>query len=327
MITLRPVRFCIGLILLIICAILTTEAAINQIPKGGTVFIGEEDLDISATGVQSGGEIAWWAPGTMVRDSVPSYSLIIANNTSFYTDPNIFSKRTGPWYTMPDRELAFYIQQPLLQIRIFDVATGRDRTSGKVVRGDELMFRIDSNLYTMKEREIAGAPVTIRVRNPNGVEYDSLINASGQRTSLIEIPVDSQSYYTVPIWDTGYRDYPFGVYEIWAECNANRMMDNYFVEGGTISTKERQGIEEIGIGITATTTIPGTPVTTTTSAENITQPTTITAVTASTPETTIVPATTNETAVLTTIATPATPGLLASSAIAALVFLLFGRRL
>lgn len=314
----------LGLILIACCASLPAGAAINQIPKGGTVFMGEEGLDISATGVVSGGEIGWWSPGASVSGSAPSYTLVIGDNASFYADPNIFSGRTGPWYVMSDRSLAFYVQDPYLEIRIFDVVTGRDRTFGKVVRGDELMFRIESNLYVMKERGVAGAPVTIRVRDPKGTEYDSLVNASGIRTSLIEIPVDSTLFFTVPIWDTGYRDYPYGVYEIWAECNANRMKDNYPVEGKTITAKEKRGIEEIGVAITVTKTATTAPIATTTIAETLTIPATATE-TGFIPEATTFPSTTRETTAITTATTEA-PGLLAVSAIAALAFSLLIRR-
>ncbi|MDH7594160.1 MAG: DUF3821 domain-containing protein [Methanomicrobiales archaeon] len=309
-----------ALFLLPLLLITPAVAGLNEIPLGGTMFVGEEGLDITATGVPSGGEIGWWAPGTSVQDATPSYTLRVDDNTSFYVDPITFASRTGPWYSLPDRRLAFYVQLPAIELKVFDVRTGRDRTQGKVIRGDELMFRIASNLYSMTERGVQGAPVTIRVRDPNGVEFDSLVNASGERTSLVEIPVDSQLFFTVPIWDTGYSDYQFGTYEIWAECNANKMKDNYPVEGRTITSKEERPVEEIGITVTITTTGTPTATVTPTTVFTVSPPATMTL-----EVTTSVAPTTAETPVTTPAATTTMPGYLAATAILALLIVVLRR--
>lgn len=297
-------------------------ASLKEIPPGGTVFIGEQGLDISATGVSNGGDIGWWAPGSSVNDTMPSHILRVGDNTSFYADPNVFAGRTGPWFSWPDRRLVFYVQEPAIELKVFDARTGRDRTSGKVIRGDELMFRIASNLYIMTERGVQGAPVTIRVRDPNGVEFDSLMNASGARTSLVDIPVDTPLYFTVPIWDTGYPDYGYGIYEIWAECNANSMKDNYPVVGRTITSREERAVEEIGITATLVMTTTETPTATppvTTQVTTSPPPTTVEVTASATP-------TTAETPVSTPPATTTVPGYLAVTAICALVAVLLGRR-
>ena len=58
-------RFAVVMMVLVALAIMAfpATAAINKIPAGGEVFLGEKGLDVSAaTGGSS--QIAWWQPGT-----------------------------------------------------------------------------------------------------------------------------------------------------------------------------------------------------------------------------------------------------------------------
>jgi hypothetical protein len=311
----------LGMVLLAaMCLIAGVQAAINTIPAGGTVFIGEEGLDISSPmgGVTM---IEFYAAGSNpTTDSATKVLTVTPNN--FYVNPADFSGYTGPWYVGHHTgTVAFYVQDPSIGIRIYDVQTGRDATGLKIVAGEEMQFRIDNNLYTMTERSgVAGAPVTIHVRDPNGVEYNSLLDMSGLATSLVDIPVSSPSYYTGPIW---YINAPYvtGIYDIWAECNANHMEDNYPELGKTITSVLEQPIGEEAVTITVTTpTTTATP-TTTTPVPTTTTPiptTTILIPTSSPPTTTTLPVTTT-----TAPPTTTTPGFGVLTALAAGTLALF----
>ncbi len=62
--------------------------------------------------------------------------------------------------------------------------------------------------------------------------YTSLLNAGGMPTSIVDIPITTSPFYTASIWNMGNRDrYPPGNYTNWAECNVNKMNDNYGVTG------------------------------------------------------------------------------------------------
>lgn len=286
-----------GIVVVAFVIICSTQAMIQDVVPFGTIFVGEEGLNLSATPVQPNSQIGWWSPGSSLTTE-PSYLFTVDNMLNFYANPQIFSERLGPWYTYPNRILAFNIRDPFLSFRIYDVDTKSDRTEGKVVRGDELQFRVETNLYSLKERPgVSGAPISMYVRDSKGITYTSLVNRSGQRSSIENITVDSSSYFTIPLWDTGNTMYPFGTYEIWAECNANRMKDNYPIEGKTITTIDQRGITPIGITATISTvttprptpsidvtivtvTIPGTQLT-----ENVTVTQTIPAQTSVPPTT------------------------------------------
>ncbi len=204
-------------------------ASLNTIPLGGTAFVGEEGLDIRQTGVTTGSTIAWFGNAD-VQTGAPTTTFVVDDARAYYIAPSSFIGKTGPWYTFPGRKLAFYVEDPTLTLQIYDESLDFQvvGTTRWVPKGDQIGFRIVSNIYQMANRNVAGAPVTIHIRSPDGAEYSSV---SG--TSLVDIPVGTSPYSTGPVWSTG--SYSSGTYSVWAECNANSMNDNYNVPGKTIT--------------------------------------------------------------------------------------------
>jgi hypothetical protein len=231
------IKICfIACIIAIILLAMPVTAGIATIPPGGTAFVGEQGLDILATGVTTGSTIAWFGNAN-VQTGAPTTTYLVDDAGSYYISPSAFSGKTGPWYTFPGRKLAFYVEEPTLSLQIYDETLDFQvvGTTRWVPKGDTIGFRIVSNLYQMKNRPgVQGAPVTIRIRSPDGAEYSSV---SGY--SLVDIPVGTSPYSTGPIWNTG--SYPSGTYSVWAECNANSMNDNNNVPGKTITPVEPQG--------------------------------------------------------------------------------------
>ena len=86
-----------------------------------------------------------------------------------------------------------------------DATLGVDATAnGWITTGDEVSFRITTNLYQMAQRSgVSGAPITIKVQAPDGATYSALINKAGTTTSIVEIPVSTSPYSTGA--DLGYR--------------------------------------------------------------------------------------------------------------------------
>lgn len=214
------------------------SATIKQIPVGGTVFIGEQGLDVTASTGAASSSIGWWASGAAIATSSPDDTYAISDPTNFYVSPSVFGSRTGVWYTLPGKTVAFYVNDPNLAIRVEDTTLSVDVTNQWVPIDDEIRFRIDTNLVPISERTGAGAgtPITIKVQAPSGGVYSSLVNKAGTITSLVDIPVPNTPYYTASIWDTSQKaGYSPGTYSIWAECNVNSMKDNYGQTGKTIS--------------------------------------------------------------------------------------------
>lgn len=267
----------IGLIMILAGLVLLAGpgmAAITDVPAGGTVFIGEQGLDITA-GLGANNQIAWF-PATATSTSATPEKVIdvTSTKTNFIATSSEFSSCTGNWYswapglTAGTAAVAFRIVDPYLAIKVEDSTVGVDVTANRwIYRGDEAKFRIETNLYSMAERPGVGGtapPITIKVQTPDGAVLTSLVNAAGTVNSLVEIPVGTSPYTTAAFWDTGNPRYSPGLYTVWAECNANSLKDNYNVEGKTVSSKIPLTVTEFNplIKTAATTAVPVTTVTT-----------------------------------------------------------------
>ncbi|MBR1369175.1 hypothetical protein RJ53_06580 [Methanocalculus chunghsingensis] len=246
-------------------------AAISDIPAGGTVFIGEEGVDITACGVADGDTLGWFAAGRSPATGDPDTTVVVSDATSFFVSPQIFSDRIGVWYNLATGNPAFMVADPFLQIRVFDVDYGAiDRTGLWVPMDFELQFRITTNLDAMAQRPgVTGAPIEVRVTGEEGVEYSALSNRAGVSTPLI-FAVDRSPFMTGGIWypDAGYSR---GVYDFYAFCDANNMKDNYHVVGKTITARD----ESVSLSRTTIPTITTPPVTPLPTAPPTPEPTTL----------------------------------------------------
>lgn len=259
-------RIFMVIVLFLCLTILHVEAGIRVVPPGGTVFIGEEQLDISACGIGSGGQIAWWAPGTSVKDS-PADVVTVSNPSSFSVLSSSFSEHEGIWYSLADKTPIIKIKQPRISLRVSDTTADFDATGKWIPRGDVVSFEIETNLYEIGNRgDGAGVPVNIIIKSPQGSDYSAVSGPSGS-FSLSGIPVRSSSYDSGPVWYTGDAD--IGKYDIHAECTANRINDNNGEPGAAVSQTVSvliQGVNPLitsGKGEEETTvptgTVTGTP--------------------------------------------------------------------
>ncbi|HWQ64771.1 MAG TPA: DUF3821 domain-containing protein [Methanospirillum sp.] len=219
-----------------ICIILTLFSPvlgdIKTVPPGGTVFIGEENLDISGSGVSSGSHIAWWAPGTSL-DETPSDTVTVSNPARFSALGATFSGKEGIWYTLTTKTPVMKIKQPKLKVKIRDTTSDFDATGKWLPRGHLASFQIESNLYEIRSRGgISGAPVDIIITTPTRSEYSTVSGPSGS-FSLKGIPVSSSLYDTGPVWNTGGTD--SGTYTIQAKCTANELDSNSADPGTGVS--------------------------------------------------------------------------------------------
>jgi len=293
--------------LLLVCLCLAAvtglaAAASNTIPPSGTVFIGEQGLDISATGVAANTNIVWYGTSGNIG-SAPSAVVFVTDPADFYVSPALFSGKTGAWFTETGNNVAFFVQNPQISIRVFDVTAGFEVTKSTVwvPKGDTISFQVDNNVYIIGTTRpgSAGAPITIRIRGPNGVEYSAV-----DSFSLTNILVNSPTYMTGPVWYTG--DYPIGNYSVWAESTGNDMNDNYPQEGQTISAKVTFLMQSVNPLITPTPTTVRTT-TPTTLPTIATTRTTVPVTTVTTPAT-IIPTTVPTTIPPTTVPPTTAPG-------------------
>jgi hypothetical protein len=188
-------------------------------------------LDISEPVPTPGTEIAWWPYGADIHNTAPTKTLSVADPHNFTVSPTDFVGYTGSWYVYPNPVLAFNVIDPQIDLGIEDVTLGTDVTNGSILRGDELGFLINSNLFGGEP----GTPILIKVWKPDGNISTTLINRTGYSTSLDGILVSSQPFHTGPIWDSLNGIYPPGVYTARAECNLNGMKENYNIIGKTFT--------------------------------------------------------------------------------------------
>ncbi|HWQ65987.1 MAG TPA: DUF3821 domain-containing protein [Methanospirillum sp.] len=224
----------VSIVLILLCIIIChlVYADIRSVPPGGTVFIGEERIDISGTGIGSGGQIAWWAAGSSLIDT-PADTITVTDPESFSATRSLFSGKEGIWYSWPEKNPVLKIKSPRLKVRIYDTSSDFDATGKWLPRGHLASFLIETNLYELGSRDGAnGAPIDIIIRMPEGAKYSAVSGPSGS-FSLTGIAVDSALYDTGGVWDTGGTD--SGTYQIRAECTANRLNSDSADPGTAVS--------------------------------------------------------------------------------------------
>lgn len=263
-------------ILIAVCGIVSAASAdLGTVPWKGTVFIGEEDLDITAP-MQAGTNVtyttlAYFGSGSNPYLDSPEATVTGVAVTDFYVAPSTFNGRTGAWYVRDGGttiDLAFYVESPSLAVKIWNIGTESDVTNKNVPRATTLDFKIDTNLYQIQNRAPGDEfDFDIEVTNPDGTTYDSLAIQSGLYQSIENVPVDSSLYYWANRdiaygWDLeaeedGDRVYETGTYRVKLACDQNSLdvkSDERTVtiasETLKISTKDEDGKVTRGNGFT-----------------------------------------------------------------------------
>ena len=286
----------IALVALVLVAVLPVSATYYSVNNtltapGAVVYIGEQQLNLSAaqtsmaasaSGQWFPGTVGWWASAAQITTTAPSTSVILTgSNTSFYVSPAAFSGYTGNWYPVVNGVgntsygALFNVYDPSVVVDVWDVNTSTTVTSGTVIQGDWLTFRVNTNLQaaldpTHRANDATGAttPVTlanmdIKVKPASGNTYTSLFvnqtSAGGATYQTMNINLQNVTlplwFYgtlgnTVPtnagivnVWATGAVDatgqnaYPAGVYTVTAQSDLNGMYDNYLNGGATYTGK------------------------------------------------------------------------------------------
>ena len=213
--------------------------ALQDIPLGGTVFIGEENLNL--TGIPAGTTLTWYTGTQVVGRSAPSATITIGDNASFYISPTEFARHTGNWYIGNSDHVGFAVSDPSQTISVYDQVSGNDITNKSATSGDFLTFRIETTLNIIPVQRLgANGFLTIRVRTPDGTIYTRLCQDETTLLDLEDLAPDAMPWYWAPLekgseegWSTGFRGpehnlaYPSGVYMFWTESNLNGMKDNY----------------------------------------------------------------------------------------------------
>jgi len=246
--------------------VIPVSAELRTINPGATIFIGESNLDIT-NAVGSSNAIGFWRSAATITTSAPTKTINLAGRqTAFSVAPSDFVGYTGYWFPLtikPDgtTELTgtpgkpvpvFNVQDPELDIKIWDFKQATDMSGKSVPGGEKLGFRIETNLFAAvdpQQRPNVNAAtdgyININVEDMNvqgastsspGPVFTSLYNAGGTTLPLTNQFVNIQPWtwgdsgnpwYTDAQDQNGQFRYPAGTYRIWAVSTLNNMKDNY----------------------------------------------------------------------------------------------------
>lgn len=232
------------MVLLVMCVALATLVipalgdGLQDVPVGGTVFVGEQNLNL--TGIPSGTTLTWYTGNQVIGRSAPTATITIRDNTSFYIAPTEFERRTGNWYIGNSEQVGFIVNNPSLTISVYDQQSLNDVTNKSASTGDFLTFRIETNMYVIPgQRPGEDGFLTIRVRSPDGTMYTRLYQDETTLVSLTDLSANTMPWYWAPLegsdegWATGIKSpensrvYQLGDYTVWIESDLNGMKENY----------------------------------------------------------------------------------------------------
>lgn len=220
--------------------VLPASAAFQQIANQGTVFIGEEGLDITVAMNVTASEsivIAHYEPGQGF-DETPITKTV--DPTYFNVIDQIYKDNTGIWYfwdgSAVDKTRYIRVEKPTISVKLR--SNDNDVTGKSVVRGTDIDFRVDTNMYEVISRPhetTDSYPFAIKVESPTGVVYTQLYIDNTNAKSLTSLDVDKSvwkwSEFAGGAWETNSKDgansrYIAGKYRVSAECTVNDIDDN-----------------------------------------------------------------------------------------------------
>ncbi|HVP96673.1 DUF3821 domain-containing protein [Methanoregula sp.] len=232
----------LGIVLIALCFLavpVLASGGYTTIKQGGTVYIGEQGLDVTAA-MGPDSSVGWWASGAAFATTSPGSQVQVTTPSNFYISSSAFGQYTGNWYRLDasgkQDGIAFVVADPQLAIRVIDTTINLDVTNKWIPRGDQAAFQLDTNLNPLFARGVSTTEgITIYVQSPAGGTYSALLDSAGTAHSLLNLAITSPSYQTPWSWDTGNSQYVTGTYTIWAKCEVNNMYNNYGVAGKTVS--------------------------------------------------------------------------------------------
>jgi PGF-CTERM protein len=236
----------------------------QNIGVGATVFIGEENLDISNV-APDGTNIGYWASAAN-RVGTPASKTVRITGASAYTvtysDYGIGGSIADWYYVAANGDggaLAFRVADPTLDVNIWDATISADVTGKSVPKGELLRFGIVTNQYAalvtnrtpIYNNSTGDGYLDLKVKTESGAVLTSLYTntLATSWARLMSINVTTQPYTwgqtagldlasggaaAVPLfnWTTdaaigGQPAYAPGTYTVWVESGLNNMKSKY----------------------------------------------------------------------------------------------------
>lgn len=272
------------LLLILLSLVSMAGATTTEIHQGDTVFVGEDELHLNDDVFYGNDtQIAYFGSGKTT--GAPAY-VDTPSKSSFSVMASTFKDKQGAWYSYPEGaavgHTAFYVSYPSINMRLYAYRGGDsfDITNGKIVSGETLDFRIDSNLAPIFSRTgvtTSDEGVDIVFTDNNGATLTALYDCNDNLVPIVNLHPTTSAFYApygslTCLWDTGNSAYKTGDYTIYAKVNVNNIYNNLgSIQGVTVSptigTKTKT--EEVSMGINTPTPTPTSSVSTSGSPSSI----------------------------------------------------------
>ncbi len=261
------------IILILLSLVSIAGATTTQIHQGDTVFVGEQGLVLNDDVFYTSGGVtdtmlAYF--GTGKTTGAPAY-VETPSKSSFYVSESTFKDKQGAWYSYPNGSanghVAFYVDYPRINLKLYAYRGGDsfDITNGKIVSGETLDFRIDSNLAPIFSRGVTSSDdgIDIVFTNNFGATLTALYDCTGSPVSIVNLHPTTSSFFAPSgtltcLWDTGNSAYKTGSYTIYAKVNVNNIFENLgSIEGVTVSPtlSTQSKTESVSMGISTPTPV------------------------------------------------------------------------
>jgi hypothetical protein len=181
----------------------------RQVNSGATIFLGEQNLDISLP-APDGTVVGYWPSADRTQTS-PSKKVTIISSANYSVTSSDYDigNSIADWYVVDPGtgfggNLAFRVADPALDISIWDAWINDDVTGKSIPQGDLLQVGIQTNQYAAlgaRRDPIVGNStgdgyINIRVKNETGTVFTQLYTATNASSwaRLTSINVTTQPY-------------------------------------------------------------------------------------------------------------------------------------
>jgi hypothetical protein len=236
--------------------VLASPAAgsLTKVVAGAPVYIGEQNLDISA-GLQGCRIIDWWEAGADMN-APPSKNVTIIETLEkseiahgYTISPAIFSGSEGTWYCEGKRPLraVFEVVRPRISVRFWDLDNDTDINGKTIPLTANITYRIDTNLdralQVRYRPEITPLDsfYTVTLIDPYGTSLSTVYTGTLGKTDTKGILLEKKPFISASpyvwkdgnAWDRTSKNtqgdslYPVGTYTITVNQDLNHMREMY----------------------------------------------------------------------------------------------------
>ncbi|MFA7198501.1 MAG: MEMAR_RS02690 family S-layer glycoprotein [Methanoculleus sp.] len=248
--------------MVLVAALVIAPAAARAVPAGGTIYVGEEDLDLSAVfpATPSGYLVHF---SSLTDRTVVGSPIQVPDVTNFDLSATAVGSTTGTWYAFPtsDYSGAFVgnvlVQAPSTNLRVLLGTSGTTSVDGQsVTRSSDIRFRIDHNLANLADpADPAYNVIEVRLTTPGG----GTVTTFGNNSVPLSMALTGQSSETAPIDLAGVTTGTYTARGVWptaaglgSEYNTNTV--TFEVASGTVAITSNKDTVVRGNSFTVTIT-------------------------------------------------------------------------